>query len=720
MTERTNNGVTVDMGDSPTSLDSAIEYYLWMSPIATILSNADDGRIYDANDSFCDFFGYHREELIGQSAIDLKLWANDSDRVALIEAFTDDLQQASVEVQVRTASGEIRDVIASVAIVESDERRSLVGQIYDITVRKETEDRLRLSARIAQIGYESSSFDEVLHRSLSAIQQTEGDVRVGYASVEDGKLKTLAVVGPSAPESPEHESVDLSSMPEFLNALDGGRPLVIPNLALEERLPDFAKSLLQSGVQAIIDVPVFRADELIGVLFIDSPAPRSWSDSSIERLTDVTALFSVSLFRAQAEEELRHERELMQTVMDHVPDFLFMKDIDSKFTRINRALAHSFGFEDPDQAIGLSDFDVLPAEIAERYVQDDQRIFATGLPVINALEPFTSDGTRWLLTSRIPMMDQSGRVVGIVGTGRDVSEQHLMEAELQASESRQSAILDAIPDIMIRASREGVYLDIRSSRKDALWVDPSERIGLRIGEANPSRAADAMLAGIRGCLESMRVVTIEYEMERDSRIHVFETRIAPCEENEVVAITRDVTERKMLEQRLEYQATHDSLTGLPNRGHLLSRIEEAIFAASDDRSVVGVVFIDLDDFKHVNDSRGHAIGDRLLIAVGERLRSCAPSGCTVARIAGDEFAVLHTGASSAGEFAAVANKISSYLSLPIRLGEQTARISASIGTAIHASGQTSAEALLAEADHSMYQAKRLAKGIDPFNGVVTA
>lgn len=318
------------------------------------------------------------------------------------------------------------------------------------------------------------------------------------------------------------------------------------------------------------------------------------------------------------------------------------------------------------------------------------------------------------------MMDQSGRVVGIVGTGRDVSEQHLMEAELQASESRQSAILDAIPDIMIRASREGVYLDIRSSRKDALWVDPSERIGLRIGEANPSRAADAMLAGIRGCLESMRVVTIEYEMERDSRIHVFETRIAPCEENEVVAITRDVTERKMLEQRLEYQATHDSLTGLPNRGHLLSRIEEAIFAASDDRSVVGVVFIDLDDFKHVNDSRGHAIGDRLLIAVGERLRSCAPSGCTVARIAGDEFAVLHTGASSAGEFAAVANKISSYLSLPIRLGEQTARISASIGTAIHASGQTSAEALLAEADHSMYQAKRLAKGIDPFNGVVTA
>ena len=136
----------------------------------------------------------------------------------------------------------------------------------------------------------------------------------------------------------------------------------------------------------------------------------------------------------QAESELRNERELLQTLIDNVPDLIFFKDAHSRFTRVNRAHAQSMGCDDPRLVVGKTDADFYPSERAEEFRSDEARLIATGLPIINKLERQTAPGyePRWSLTSKVPVKDELGNVIGLVGTARDVTQIHQAEEELLA------------------------------------------------------------------------------------------------------------------------------------------------------------------------------------------------------------------------------------------------------------------------------------------------
>jgi len=178
----------------------------------------------------------------------------------------------------------------------------------------------------------------------------------------------------------------------------------------------------------------------------------------------------------------------------------------------------------------------------------------------------------------------------------------------------------------------------------------------------------------------------------------------------LVLHTRDVSERKELEDQLTHQAFHDGLTGLANRTRFTERVEQAL--ASIGPTDVAVLFVDLDDFKHVNDSLGHAAGDQLLVATAKRLKSCLRPGDTAARFGGDEFAVLLERVTSRDAAAAVAARVIDTLHQPFGLQGRTIPIKASVGVAIGRRGVEDADALLRNADVAMYAAK--AGGKDRF------
>nr|MDP9478110.1 EAL domain-containing protein [Actinomycetota bacterium] len=182
-------------------------------------------------------------------------------------------------------------------------------------------------------------------------------------------------------------------------------------------------------------------------------------------------------------------------------------------------------------------------------------------------------------------------------------------------------------------------------------------------------------------------------------------------ERMILASSRDVAERKALEERLEHQAFHDPLTGLPNRALFQDRLEHALARAGRDDGAVAVLFLDLDDFKVVNDSLGHEAGDKLLVEVAGRLRGCLRPGDTAARLGGDEFAVLLEGAAGEGEALRVADRIGDALKTPVPLGARgshEARANASVGVALGRSGQRAGD-LLRDADVAMYGAKARGK-----------
>lgn len=168
---------------------------------------------------------------------------------------------------------------------------------------------------------------------------------------------------------------------------------------------------------------------------------------------------------------------------------------------------------------------------------------------------------------------------------------------------------------------------------------------------------------------------------------------------------KDISERKSLETRIEHQAFHDSLTGLPNRAKFMDRLAHALTRAKRHGVGVSVLFLDLDNFKIINDSLGHEAGDQLLISIAERLKECLREEDTIARLGGDEFTVILEDINSVERAVEVANRIVTSLALPIQLEHCETVAMASIGISFCVGGSEPAEVLLREADTAMYVAK---------------
>ncbi len=173
---------------------------------------------------------------------------------------------------------------------------------------------------------------------------------------------------------------------------------------------------------------------------------------------------------------------------------------------------------------------------------------------------------------------------------------------------------------------------------------------------------------------------------------------------------QDITDKKLAEEKLQYEASHDSLTGLPNRAFFISRLENALVKAQDNPTYkVSVLFIDLDRFKNVNDSLGHIIGDQLLIKIADHLKDCLRPTDLVARLGGDEFIILVEGKYDEIEIIKIADRVQEKFSQPFNLSGNEVYSSASIGVLHNTENHLSAEDMMRDADTAMYQAKRAGK-----------
>jgi diguanylate cyclase (GGDEF)-like protein/PAS domain S-box-containing protein len=201
--------------------------------------------------------------------------------------------------------------------------------------------------------------------------------------------------------------------------------------------------------------------------------------------------------------------------------------------------------------------------------------------------------------------------------------------------------------------------------------------------------------------------------DREGRRHHLElnatNRLDDPDVDGLVINCRDVTERVLVADRLAHQATHDSLTGLPNRALLLDRLAQALARAERSGRAVAALFVDLDHFKHINDSLGHGAGDRALVTVADRLAGSLRAGDSVARIGGDEFVILTEDAADPAGVAVLADRIQEVISQPFELDDQTVAIGVSVGVAYSVPGQHP-EALLQQADTALYRAKENGRG----------
>ena len=322
---------------------------------------------------------------------------------------------------------------------------------------------------------------------------------------------------------------------------------------------------------------------------------------------------------------------------------------------------------------------------------------------------------RWLHGRGRRIETKDGRLV-ITGTIQDIADRKQADAELHGTLSLLAATLDATADGLLVVSTEGKITSY-NQRFVELWNIPSDvldrlddaaALGFVLDQvANP----DLFTAKVRELYEDPEAVSHDAVEFLDGRIfdrHSMPQRIDGVTVGRVWSF-RDVTEQKRLERELAHQAFHDSLTNLANQALFRDRVEHALARSSRVGEPMAVLFLDLDNFKRVNDSLGHTAGDELLVSVAERLRGCLRLSDTAARLGGDEFAILLEDIGSEAEAEAVAGRIIASLQQPFGRGDREVFVSASVGIAFPTPGMTG-DQLLSEADLAMYTAKRRGKG----------
>jgi diguanylate cyclase (GGDEF)-like protein/PAS domain S-box-containing protein len=289
--------------------------------------------------------------------------------------------------------------------------------------------------------------------------------------------------------------------------------------------------------------------------------------------------------------------------------------------------------------------------------------------------------------------------------------------KLGISEARNRAILSAIPDLMLRISKEGTILECKESKEIGWFMDPQKFIGKKLTEQLPQDAAVTAMHFVEQALQSGNTQFFEFELEKNNTTYYYEARIVVSGENELLAIVRDISERKRFEQQIIQLAYYDSLTGLPNRLLFKNRLEQSLASAHRYGTKIVMMFLDLDRFKNINDNLGHTVGDMLLKSVADRLlksirkidyvaRSVTDEiNETVARMGGDEFTIMLTNINNVQDIPKIAQRILDTISRPYMLGTHEVYVTASIGITVCPSDSEDIDDLLKYADTAMYQAK---------------
>ncbi|MEB3045379.1 sensor domain-containing protein [Rhizobium mulingense] len=449
----------------------------------------------------------------------------------------------------------------------------------------------------------------------------------------------------------------------------------------------------------------------------------------------------------------------LKAIIHELPDFLYVKDRDSRFVFANAVTASNLGFRSVEEITGKRDFDLFDFEVARRHFDIEQQIMASGEARIDMEEAVVLPGSPrpvCRLTSKIPLRNGSGEIVGLIGVSRDITERKLQEdlhreqaklLEMIARNEPLPMILEALV-LMIEAQLIGIdgsvlLLDSEGTRLyhgaapnlpggysrliDGVTIGPKVgSCGTAAWRGQTVIVEDVMSDplwedfralvapfGFRSCW-STPIATSENNVLGTFALYSREVRRPTEHEMKLVALATHIAgiaiERKRVDDRIHFMAHHDDLTGLPNRAFLKERLANILNQARRNNRKVTVAYIDLDNFKDVNDGRGHAAGDEVLKEIATRMANSVRASDMVVRLGGDEFLVVlvHQSSHDAG-ISRRLRELQKAINRPMRGESGDIAITASIGVAAFPVDGATAEELLANADSAMYRAKQLGR-----------
>lgn len=358
------------------------------------------------------------------------------------------------------------------------------------------------------------------------------------------------------------EMVHYSDLNQGLERLREGDVAVV---LLDLTLPDSqGLETFQKTNAAAPEVPIIvlsgQESEALAIQTVHEGAQDYLSKNGLDaRLLSRSIRYSIE--RKRAEDALAHERDLLHSVIDNVPDRIFIKDAQSRFLKTNRSLAERFGLAHPREMIGKSDFDFFAKEHADRALEDEQRILRDQVPILDQIErEILPDGSvHWVITSKLPLRDKDGKVVGTFGISRDITALKNAEEALNEERNLLRSLIDNLPDYIYAKDAMCRYILDNESHRRLLGVTRmSEVRGKKVTDFFPPELARKYDRDDQAILRTGHPLInhVERAVDRagNDRWHC-STKIPLCADNGrilgLVCITRDITETKLAQERLE-------------------------------------------------------------------------------------------------------------------------------------------------------------------------
>jgi diguanylate cyclase (GGDEF)-like protein/PAS domain S-box-containing protein len=634
------------------------------------------GRL-DWQETHNPFLGFSHEEL-GHDVGWLMQCVHPDDR-ARLEAYTQQViegegNQFVCDYRILTKAGGYADVLAHGFLARNQQGRAvrMVGAVQDNTKRNAAARALR--EREAHL---SSVFGQamvgIMHRDADGSTVMVNDRFCEILGRSRAQLSQLRFEDYTHPD-------DLAwNLPLHQEKSTRGEPFQIEKRYLR---PD------GSAVWCEVNVSFLKNDS-------------GQTPSAIVVAQDITA-------RKHAEEALRKNSQLLQTVIDSVQDLIFVKDRDGRFVLANKALSDGCG-----SFLGSRTLDCFPVEMAAAYDAHDCEVIASGGS--KSIEEMISiQGTaRLFQTVKVPWREE-GDIAGVIGVSRDITDRKASETALRESELLYRSVLEASADCIavldldgtIKLANDSALLAMGASSLDQIRGTPWSDHWPQGSRAEIEEAlARARLRGTsRFSTRATREATTWWD------VVVSPMCGADGEASGILAIARDTTLQRETSAKLKWASEHDALTGLPNRRAFQARLQAAILRSMDSQGAVGLLLLDLDHFKHINDTLGHAAGDHLLAAFGKRLKQTLRAEDFVARLGGDEFAVIIEDTEDQIDLAAAGAAIRARLEQPVELEGRMLSASASLGGAVYPDDASNANELFENADIALYALKGSGRG----------
>ncbi len=482
-------------------------------------------------------------------------------------------------------------------------------------------------------------------------------------------------------------------------------------------------------------IPLVIENEVWASLSLSVPQqPFHWEDELVSLLRAIADQLEVAIQQAQLYQQVKQEKQKLiksQKALVQAQQIAHLGnwEIDVKTQTVTWSdnMFEIFGLP-PFTSIDLADMIMrnVHAEDRARVEQALKQTATEGVPYKTDLRFIRSDGSVGHMESRAEAIrDEQGQIIKVFGTALDITARKQTEAEIVHSEVRYRQVVESQTDFILRSLPDTTITFANPSLCDALGVSPEKMVGKRWSYYPNSQDLEEKVAQSIAALrpEQPRCFVENRDRRADGQIGwtqwlnegIFDESGQLIE---IQSVGRDITPIKQAEQalreseeQLRYDALHDGLTGLPNRTLLLERLDLSLRRANRRADYqFAVLFLDLDNFKVINDSLGHLIGDELLLKIAALLTQLIRETDLAARLGGDEFVVLLDGLDETEEAVRVAERILAGLEMPLSVADREIFIGASIGIVVGTTDYQCAEELLRDADLAMYRAKHSGRG----------